>query len=161
MHPLNKMVGETVTNSDAALAKRHKQSAIVGRLMVACFVAMRSGYARKHLGAVFEELLVAMMIRMSDDLGAPPRTASDISKYLGLPRSNVRRCLDVLISESVVRKVNEHGHVGELDWLASRIDAEYFVKIRDAIITAADELTALDAPDTAVDASGGDAATKE
>lgn len=155
------MVGETVTNSDAALAKRHKQSAIVGRLMVACFVAMRSGYARKHLGAVFEELLVAMMIRMSDDLGAPPRTASDISKYLGLPRSNVRRCLDVLISESVVRKVNEHGHVGELDWLASRIDAEYFVKIRDAIITAADELTALDAPDTAVDASGGDAATKE
>jgi hypothetical protein len=30
------------------------------RLLVACFVAMRSGYARKHLGAVFEELLVAM-----------------------------------------------------------------------------------------------------
>jgi len=106
---------------------------------------MRSGYARKHVGAVFEELLVAMMIRMSDEIGAPPRTASDISKYLGLPRSNVRRCLDALISEGVIRKVSEHGHSGELDWLASRIDAEYFLKIRDAIITAADELKALEA----------------
>jgi hypothetical protein len=33
-----------------------------------------------------------------------------------------------------------------LDWLASRIDAEYFLTIRNAIITAADELKALDAP---------------
>ena len=140
------MAGETPNNSDAALTKRRKQSAIVGRLFVACFVAMRSGYPRKHLGAVFEELLVAMMIRVSDDLGAPPRTASDISKYLGLPRTNVRRCLDVLISEGVVRKVDDHGYGGELDWLASRIDAEYFLRIRDAIVTAADELKALDAP---------------
>jgi IclR helix-turn-helix domain len=140
------MARETLDYSDPALAKRQKQSAVVGRLLVACFVAMRSGYPRKHLGAVFEELLIAMMIRVSDDLGAPPRTAPDISKYLGLPRSNVRRCLDVLISEGVVRKVNEHGHTGELDWLASRIDAEYFVRIHDAIIAAADELKALDAP---------------
>ena len=140
------MAGETSNNSDAALTKRRKQSAIVGRLLVACFVAMRSGYPRKHLGAVFEELLIAMMIRVSDDLGAPPRTASDISRYLGLPRSNVRRCLDALISEGVVRKVNENGHTGELDWLASRVDAEYFLKIRDAIITAAGELKALDEP---------------
>ncbi len=51
----------------------------------------------------------------------------------------------MLISEGVVRKVNEHGHTGELDWLASRIDAEYFLKIRSAIIAAADELKALDA----------------
>jgi hypothetical protein len=108
-------------------------------------VAMRSGYARKHIGAVFEELLVAMMIRMSDDLGVPPRSASDISRYLGLPRSNVRRCLDSLVGEGVVRKVNENGHTGELDWLASRIDADYFLKIRDGIIATADELKALDA----------------
>ncbi|MHC4047323.1 helix-turn-helix domain-containing protein [Bradyrhizobium sp. 23AC] len=139
------MAGEIPNNSDAAVTKREKQSAIVGRLLVTCFVAMRSGYPRKNLGAVFEELLVAMMIRVSDELGAPPRTASDVSKYLGLPRSNVRRCLNVLISEGVVRKVNEYGHTGELDWLASRIDAEYFVKIRGAIIAAADELKALDA----------------
>lgn len=77
------------------------------------------------------------------------RAAADgfrISRHLGLPRSNVRRCLDVLVSEGVVRKVNEHGHKGELDWLASRIDAEYFVRSRDAIVVAADELKALDAP---------------
>jgi hypothetical protein len=141
-----KMARENPSDSDAALAKRRKQSAIVGRLLVSCFVAMRSGYPRKHIGAVFEELLVAMMIRVSDDLGAPPRTASDISRYLGLPRSNVRRCLDELISEGVIRKVSEHGHTGQLDWLASRIDAEYFLKIRDAIIAAADELKALDTP---------------
>src|SRR5215467_7318430 len=103
------MARETSRISDAALAKRRMQSAIVGRLLVAGFVAMRSGYARKHVGAVFEELLVAMMIRMSDEMGALPRTASDISKFLGLPRSNVRRCLDVLTSEGVVRKVNKHG----------------------------------------------------
>jgi len=147
-----KSAGETSNNSDAALTKRRKQSAIVGRLLVACFVAMRSGYPRKHLGAVFEELLVAMMIRVSDDLGALPRTASDISKYLGLPRSNVRRCLDALISEGVVRKVDDHGYAGELDWLASRIDANYFLKIRDAIVTAADELKRLDPPADGLDA---------
>jgi hypothetical protein len=140
-----KMAGETPSNSDAALTKRHRQSAIIGRLTVACFMAMRSGYARKHIGAVFEELLVALAIRIADDLGAPPLTASDLSKHLGLPRSNIRRCLDALISEGVVRKESERGYRGELDWLASRVDAEYFVKIRDAIITAADELKALDA----------------
>ena len=116
------MAGETPNNSDAALAKRHKQSAIVGRLTVACFVAMRSGYARKHLGAVFEELLVALAIRINDDLGMPPLTASDIAKHLGVPRSNVRRCLDVLIGEGVVRKNGERGYRGELDWLAARIE---------------------------------------
>src|SRR5215475_1908817 len=139
------MAGETPNKSDAALMKRHKQSAIIGRLTVACFVAMRSGYARQHLGAVFEELLVGLAIRIADDLGAPPLTASDLSKHLGLPRSNVRRCLAALFSEGVVRKEGEHGYRGELDWLASRVDAEYFQKIRDAIITAADELKALDA----------------
>jgi IclR helix-turn-helix domain len=138
------MVGETPENSDTALAKRHKESAIVGRLTVACFVAMRSGYARKHLGAVFEELLVGLAIRVADDLGAPPLTASDLSRHLGLPRSNVRRCLDALISEGVIRKEGEHGYRGALDWLASRIDAPYFLKIREAIIAAADELRALD-----------------
>jgi DNA-binding transcriptional ArsR family regulator len=140
------MAGESPDNSDAALAKRHKQSAIIARLTVACFVAMRSGYPRKHIGAVFEELLVALAIRINDDLGMPPLTASDIAKHLGLPRSNVRRCLDALISEGVIRKEADGGYRGELDWLASRIDAEYFLKIRDAVITAADELKALDAP---------------
>jgi hypothetical protein len=140
------MAGETPKNSDAALAKRHKQSAIIGRLTVSCFVAMRSGYARKHLGAVFEELLVALAIRIADDLGTPPLTASHLSKHLGLPRSNVRRCLEALIGEGVIRKQGEHGYTGELDWLASRIDAEYFLTIRDAIINAADELKALDRP---------------
>ena len=138
------MVSETPENSDAALARRHKESAIVGRLTVACFVAMRSGYARKHLGAVFEELLVALAIRVADDLGAPPLTASDLSRHLGLPRSNVRRCLDALINEGVIRKDGEYGYRGALDWLAARIDAPYFLRIRDAIITAADELKALD-----------------
>jgi IclR helix-turn-helix domain len=140
------MAGESPDNSDAALAKRHKQSAIIARLTVACFVAMRSGYPRKHIGAVFEELLVALAIRINDDLGMPPPTASDIAKHLGLPRSIVRRCLDALISEGVIRKEADGGYRGELDWLASRIDAEYFLKIRDAVITAADELKALDAP---------------
>ncbi len=36
------------------------------------------------------------------------------------------------------------GYRGELDWLTSHIDADYFLKIRDAIITAADELKAVD-----------------
>lgn len=105
---------------------------------------MRSGYERKHLGAVFEELLVALAIRVNDDFGAPPITASDIARHLGVPRSNVRRCLDLLIDEGVIRKEGEHGYRGELDWLAARIDAGYFRKIHDAIIIAADQLKALD-----------------
>jgi hypothetical protein len=48
------------------------------------------------------------------------------------------------MGEAVIRKEGEHGYRGELDWLASRIDAQYFLKIRDAIISAADELKALD-----------------
>jgi predicted transcriptional regulator len=95
---------------------------------------------------VFEELLVALAIRISDDLGTPPLTASDLSKYFGFRRTNVRRCLDALIGEGVVRKECERGYRGERDWLASRIDAEYFLKIRDAIITAADELKAPETP---------------
>jgi DNA-binding IclR family transcriptional regulator len=94
--------------------------------------------------AVFEEILVGLAIRIADDLGAPALTATDISKVLGLPRSNVRRCLDALISERVIQKEGEHGYRGELDWLAARIDAEYILKIRDAIITAAEHLKALD-----------------
>ena len=134
------------SNKTDALEKRHKQSAIISRLTVACFVAMRSGYDRKHLSAVFEELLVGLVIRVNDDLGAPPITASDIARHLGVPRSNVRRCLDLLIGEGVIRKEGQYGYRGELDWLAARIDAEYFLKIRDAIIAAADQLQALDAP---------------
>jgi hypothetical protein len=126
------------------LARRHKQSAIIGRLTVAGFVAMRSGYSRKHIGAVFEEILVSLAIRVADDLGAPSLTVSELSKHLGLPRSNVRRCLDALISEGVIRKEGEYGYRGELDWLASRVDADYFLKIRDAIIAAADQLKALE-----------------
>ena len=140
------MAGEVSSNSDAALGKRHKQSAIIARLTVACFMALRSGYARKHLGAVFEEVLVGLAIRINDDLGARPLTASDISRILGLPRSNVRRCLDALAGEGVLRREAEGGYRGQLDWLASRIDAEYFLKIRDAIVIAADELKALDEP---------------
>ena len=139
-----KMAGDITKNSDATLTKRHRQSAIVGRLLVAGFVAMRSGYARKHIGAVLEELLVALAVRIADDFGAPPLTASHLSKHLGLPRSNVRRCLDALISEGVIRKEGEHGYRGELDWLAARVDAEYILKIQGAIITAADEVKALD-----------------
>jgi hypothetical protein len=49
-----KMTGETSNNSDAALARRHKQSAIIGRLTVVCFwrcaagtLASTSGKSRK------------------------------------------------------------------------------------------------------------------
>ena len=46
-----------------------------------------------------------------------------------------------------VRRVEgERGYRGELDWLASRINAGYFLKIRDAVITVADELKALEDP---------------
>ena len=89
MRPLNtiasknkvaKMAGKIPGNSDAKLATRHKQSAIVGRLLVACFVAMRSGYPRKHLGAVFEELLVAMMIRVSSGR-FPPNSEKTLENF--------------------------------------------------------------------------------
>ena len=96
----------------------------------------------KHIGAVFEEILVAMMIRVCDDLGAPPRTIADISKYLGLPCSNVKRCLDALISEGVIVGDAAGGFTGQEDYLAARVDAEYFATVCEPIIEDADELEA-------------------
>jgi hypothetical protein len=130
-----------------ALEKRRRQSATIGRLMVSAFMAMRSGYDRKNISAVFEELLVGMLIRVSDDAGKPPLTPSDISKHLSLPRSNVRRCVNALLGQGVIVKEGT-GYRGTLDWLAARIEAEWFLKICDAIITAADELKALEEEST-------------
>jgi DNA-binding transcriptional ArsR family regulator len=137
-------MAEQINDSSAALEKRRKQTAIVGRLAMAGFMAMRSGFTRKHIGSVFEELLIAMTIRVNDEFGAPPLTASDIAKHLGLPRSNVRHRLRELTANGIIRREGEYGYRGELDWLAARIDADYFLTFKQAIITAADELRAID-----------------
>ncbi len=123
--------------------KRRRQSTILARLMVEWFSALRVGYDRKHIGAVAEELLVASVIRINDDDRLPPLTPTDIAKRLNLPRSNVRRCLDVLIEEGVAAKSGA-GYRGKIDWLAARVDAPYVHKIRDAIIVAADQLIMLE-----------------
>jgi hypothetical protein len=137
-----KKLATNVTKQVESVERRRQQSAIVGRLMVAGFVAMRSGYPRKNIGAVFEELLVSMAIRINDDAGGNPTTVADLAKLLGLPDSNVRRYTKALIEEGVIRKV-DRGFQGDMDYLAARVDADYFKALTDAIIKAGDELRAL------------------
>jgi hypothetical protein len=48
--------------------------------------------------------------------------------------------------EGVIRKDGDCYQRQEMDRLADRIDADYILKICDAIITAADELKALERP---------------
>lgn len=122
------------------LARRHRQSAIVARMMLTIVALFHRDYSRKHIGAVFEELLVAMAVRDHDEHGdGVPISVNGIAKKLGVPRSNVIRAVARLIHHGVIER-SEKGCRGRLDYLQARIDAEYFTGIVRAVIEAADEL---------------------
>ncbi|MHC2534248.1 helix-turn-helix domain-containing protein [Bradyrhizobium diazoefficiens] len=123
-----------------ALAKRRKQSAIVSRMMITIVKQLQRDYRRKHIGQSFEELLVAMKVRAHEDAGKPPITISDVAKFLNMPRSNARRALEAVIHHQGIIRKDGRGFITDPAYHAARIDAENFAAIRQAIITAADEL---------------------
>jgi hypothetical protein len=126
--------------ADPALARRHRQSAIVSEMMLAVIKEFRRIYRRKpNFNSSFEEILVAMVIRQNDARGGEPLTVSGIAQNLSIPRSNAKRATEALIDEGVILKEGT-GFVGDLDYLTARIDADYFKSIMAAIIKAADDL---------------------
>jgi DNA-binding transcriptional ArsR family regulator len=132
--------GEVVS---ARLARRHRDAAIVSRMMLECILLLHSTHPRrKSPGAVIEDLMVAMAVRENDDDGGKPYTIAGIAKRLNMPRSNVSRAVKWLVGLGLIRSSGdgERTYVGELKFLQARIDAPYFKKIRTAIFVAAREL---------------------
>jgi predicted transcriptional regulator len=123
---------------------RSRESAIVARLMLTCFKAIHSSYHPdgKNIGRVFSDMLVAMAIRMHHVEREKPVSVSAISRTCGLPRPNVRRSIATLLREKVIRKEGQ-GYVGEVSYLAQRIDAAYFRQVLAAIDEAATNLRKL------------------
>ena len=128
--------------NDPALARRHRQAAILSRMMLAVIGSLHSAYRRKNVGAVFPELMISMVIRINDDEGKPPLHINTLAKLVKMPRSNVRRALEYLIVVGLVKKQND-GYVGDLDFLKARLNPPYWLDALAAIETAADELRKL------------------
>jgi DNA-binding transcriptional ArsR family regulator len=97
-----------------------------------------------HFGPAVEPLLVAMAIRENDGDGKPPMKVSDLVKRLKMPRSNVRRALAKLLDDGMIHERNDSSYVGSIDYLAARIDAEYFIEIKKAVHAASAALKALE-----------------
>jgi DNA-binding transcriptional ArsR family regulator len=127
---------------DAALLRRHHQAAILSRMMVTIIAALHSTYRRKNVGAVFSELMVAFAIRINDDDGKPPLQINTIAKIVKMPRSNVRRALEVLVEVGMAKKQDD-GYVGDLEFLKARLNPPYWQEALEAIDTAAKELSKL------------------
>jgi DNA-binding MarR family transcriptional regulator len=121
------------------LAARRKQGAIVARLLVVISTTLAREYRRKHVGAVFGEILVAMAIRQNDYESGKPLTISCIAKILNMPRSNVKRATTILMARGVI--VENNGTFTENPaFVAGRMDTECARTIIAAILKAAADL---------------------
>lgn len=126
----------------AALARRHQQSVIVSVMMLSIVAGVRRAFRRRrNFSGLFEEWLIAMAIRQNDGRGGKPLTVAGITKGLGVPRSNVKRAVEALIVEGMIRREGA-GFVGDRTFLKVQLDAEYFKIAVAAILKAADELRA-------------------
>lgn len=121
------------------LIEQRNQRAHVGRMLIAIAAAIHRGYDRRHVGAIFEEFLVWSFIVVNDADGGQPVRVSDISARLRLPRTNVRRAVDLLTAADVLQKEG-YGVTQNLQFFVSRVDSECFASVQAAIVTAADAL---------------------
>jgi DNA-binding transcriptional ArsR family regulator len=126
------------------LQRRHQESVIVSKMMLKICFEMIEVIGAPHFGPAVEPLLVAMAIRENDGDGKPPMKVSDLVKRLKMPRSNVRRALAKLLDDGMIHERNDSSYVGSIDYLAARIDAEYFIEIKKAVHAASAALKALE-----------------
>ena len=124
----------------ATLARRHRQSAIVSELVVSIVQGMQRAQRYKNIGRMVEHYMVAMAIRLNDDAGRDPATIATLAKFLNIPRTNVRRAADALVRSGIVLRREDGRYIGNLEYLAERIDAPYFRDVTAAILKAADDL---------------------
>lgn len=125
-----------------ALATRRRHAAVVCRMLLNIVGLVQGEYSRKHIGAVVEEVLVILVVRVNDADGGKPLSVSAIARKLGIPRSNVSRAVTALLGGKRVVVKSGRGYVGNVDYLAGRIDAPYWRAIVKAITEAADQLRA-------------------
>ena len=126
------------------LQRRHQESVIVSKMMLKICFELIEAIGSPHFGPAVGPLLVAMAIRENDGDGKPPMKVSDLAKRLKMPRSNVRRALAKLLDDGMIHERNDSSYVGSIDYLAARIDAEYFIEIKKAVHTASAALKALE-----------------
>lgn len=120
------------------IARLVAQAVIVSTMMLAVSRGFHGDYRRKHVGAVWEELLVAFVLWHTDTM-LKPMTVLSIAKFLGIPRSNVHRALDALVVSGLVCKVGRR-YGRDLDFIAVRPNSRFFRDIRAAVMKAGREL---------------------
>src|SRR5262245_17261206 len=116
------------TMRSAKLTRRLRAATVVSKMELIIYRAMLIGYDRhdKNLAGLLPEIAVVMIIRINDDRGRPPISASKISKKLRMPRENVRRWLRQLEKHGVITKSGRWGYVGNDDYVEARLHAAYF-----------------------------------
>lgn len=122
-------------------AKLLLQAAIVSNMMLALARGFHGDYRRKHVGAVWEELLVAFVLWQSDTV-TKPMTVLGVANYLGIPRSNVNRAVAALVAGGLVRKVKRR-YGRDVEFIAARPTSEHFRDIRKTVIKAGRRLQAI------------------
>jgi hypothetical protein len=94
---------------------------------------------RRRVGVRWDFWMVACAIRVNDEDGNGPITVSALAKDLNIPRSSAQRAVTELLGEGIIREQGD-GLVGDLDYLAARLDAPYFAAVTKAVLTCADVL---------------------
>ena len=126
--------------TDHVYARRHSKAAAISRMFLTCCRAMATAYPhQKNVGQLLPDLLVIMAIRVNDERKRKPITQSQIARVTGLPRSNVRRILPVLLDVGVIDESGE-GYTGNVNFLTKRIKARYFQAVLKAVQRCAREL---------------------
>lgn len=121
------------------LEARHRASAIVARMYLRTLQAMMGDFARENISMTLPDMLIAMVVRLNDDLRKTPVSISEIERMTGISRKTVRRHVRQLVERGVVIREDD-GVVGSDAYLSARIDAAYFKEIVAAIRDAAKEL---------------------
>lgn len=119
-----------------------QQATIVSAMMLALARGFHGDYHNnKHVGAVWEELLVAFVL-WSTDTTRHPMTVLGIAKALGIPRSNVNRAIDALVVAGLAYKVRRR-YARDVRFIEARPTSEHFRAIRKTVMRAGRQLQAI------------------
>lgn len=100
--------------------KRANATAVISRMMLDITgVAHEFGYRHKHLGANLELMYVALAVHVGTHEGRP-MTATKISHFIGVPRTNVMRALKQLEELGRVTTTARHEYQTDMQKLGTR-----------------------------------------
>ena len=114
------------------------QATIVSTMMLAVARGFHGDYRRKHVGAVWEELMVSFVL-WAEDTTQNPLTILGIAKILGIPTTNVSRAVAILVGQGLVCKI-KRGYGRDVSFISARPNSRFFIEIRQAVMTAGAEL---------------------